>query len=49
MLEFEKYLTGDNDTEQKNINDGAAILTAPSLEITMMVLQFKRVQSKMTF
>ena len=28
MLEFEKYLTGDNDTEQKNINDGAAILTA---------------------
>ena len=28
MSEFEKYLTGDNDTEQKNINDGAAILTA---------------------
>ena len=28
MSEFEKYLTGDNDTEQKNNNDGAAILTA---------------------
>ena len=28
MSEFKKYLTGDNDTEQKNINDGAAILTA---------------------
>ena len=26
--EFEKYLTGENDTEQKNNNDGAAILTA---------------------
>ena len=26
--EFEKYLTGNNDTEQKNNNDGAAILTA---------------------
>ena len=26
--EFKKYLTGDNDTEQKNNNDGAAILTA---------------------
>ena len=28
ISEFEKYLTGDNDTEQKNHNDGAAILTA---------------------
>ena len=28
MSEFKQYLTGDNDTEQKNINDGAAILTA---------------------
>ena len=28
ISEFEKYLTGDNDTEQKNNNDGAAILTA---------------------
>ena len=28
IAEFEKYLTGDNDTEQKNNNDGAAILTA---------------------
>ena len=28
MSEFEKYLTGDNDTEQKNNNNGAAILTA---------------------
>ena len=28
ISEFEKYLTGDNDTEQKNNNDGAAILPA---------------------
>ena len=28
MSEFEKYLTGNNDTEQKNNNNGAAILTA---------------------
>ena len=28
IAEFEKYLTGDNDTEQNNNNDGAAILTA---------------------
>ena len=26
--EFEKYLTGENDTEEKNNNDGTAILTA---------------------
>ena len=26
--EFKKYLTGENDTEQKNNNDGVAILTA---------------------
>ena len=28
MSEFEKYLTGNSYTEQKNINDGAAVLTA---------------------
>ena len=40
MLEFKKYLTGDNDTEQKNNNDGAAILTATFNERYFSVVPF---------